>query len=371
MPLRMELTADPARGPGNGILRIAGLSAAATGRLSIVVQRNQGAETFLGAGGRWTTQPVTHEIGAPEREASGEAIVGLGPELVDPIATLPPNCMVMFIVEAAGAKDQGRVAVRGLMPSAAAGAAAEGGPAVVRHEEPVTVVDPEPVFEPAPEPAPLVAEYEPLVPDPSHLIDEPKKKAAPAVIGLGAVLVLILLAGGWYFAGLPPFGKGLEAPQPPAETPVTTPAAQPPADGAIDSREALSRYIGTNPSADAALAKAKELAGQGRLDFAMLVYQYASRQGSAEASLALGRMYDPDTWSKAASPMDKPDAETAAYWYEPAAQAGNVEAQRRLGKILLGLPQGGAGNRDKAKDWLGKAAAQGDAEAKALLEQAK
>lgn len=372
MPLRMELVPDPARGPGHGILRIVGLSPAAAGRLAIVVQRNQGTETFLGEGGRWTTQPVTHLVGEAGRETSGEATVGLGPDLVDPIATLPPNCMVMFTVEAEGAKDQGRVAVRGLMPSVAAGAGAENGPAVVRHEEPLTVADPEPDPLPEPEPEPvLVAEYEPLVPDPAHLIDEPKKKMSPGVIGLGAVLVLILLAGGWYFAGLPPFGKGLEAPQAPAETPVATPTVQPPADGPIDSRDALSRYLATDPGADAAVAKAKDLAGQGKLDFAMLVYQYASRLGSAEASLALGHMYDPDTWSKAASPMDKPDAETAAYWYEPAAQAGNVEAQRRLGKILLDLPQGGAGNRDKAKDWLGKAAAQGDAEAKALLEQAK
>lgn len=365
MPLRMELLPDPTRGPGHGILRIAGLSPAVAGRLAIFVRRNQGTEPFLGEGGRWTTQQVTHLIGAPEREPSGEATVALGPELVDPIATLPPNCMVMFGVEADGVADQGRVAVRGLLASAAAGAGAEAGPGTVVHEEPLTIVDPTP--EPQPDPAPL----EPLVADPAHLIDEPEKKTktSPGVLGLGAVLALILVAGGWYFAGLPPFGKGLEAP-PPAEIPVATPAAQPPADGPIDSRDALSRYLAANPAADAAVAKAKELAGQGRLDFAMLVYQYASRLGSVEASLALGRMYDPETWSKTASPMDKPDAETAAYWYEPAAQAGNAEAQRRLGKILLDLPQGGAGNRDKAKEWLGKAAQQGDAEAKALLDKA-
>ncbi len=373
MPLRMELLPDPARGPGHGLLRIAGLAPGAEGRLAIFVRRNQGTEPFLGQGGRWVTEPVTHLIGAPEREASGEAVVAVGPDLVDPIATLPPNCMVLIGVETEGAKDQGRVTVRGLMASSAAGAGAEAPRGPVVHEEPLIVVDPEPVPEPEPEPLSARPEFiplEPLVADHTRLVDEPKRKASPGVIGLGAVLVLILLAGGWYFAGLPPFGKGLEAPQPPAESPVATPSVQPPADGPIDSREALSRYIASNPEAGAAVAKAKELAGQGRQDFAMLVYQYASRLGAVEASLALGRMYDPDTWSKDSSPMDKPDAETAAYWYEPAAQAGNAEAQRRLGKILLDLPQGGAGNRDKAKEWLGKAAAQGDAEAKTLLDKA-
>lgn len=370
MALRMELVADPARGPGYGILRVLGMPPI-SGRLSIFVQRNQGAEPYLGTEGRWVTQPVLHVIGAPEMQATGGATIALGPDLVDPIAILPPNCMVLIGIEAGGAKAQGRVAVRGLLPSAAAGEGVAEGVAVVHHDDPVEVVDPEP--EP-PMPEPLTAQpdfvpIEPLVSDPSHLIDEPKKKASPGVIALGAVLVLILLAGGWYFSGLPPFGKGLEAPQAPAE--VATPQAVPPAEGPIDSRDALSRYIASEPGAEAAVAKARELGTQGHLDFAMLVYQYAARLGSVEASLALGHMYDPDTWSKAVSPMDKPDAETAAYWYEPAAKAGNAEAQRRLGKILLALPQGGAGNREKAKDWLGKAAAQGDAEAKTLLEQAK
>jgi hypothetical protein len=186
------------------------------------------------------------------------------------------------------------------------------------------------------------------------------------VVILGTVLVLILVAGGWYFAGLPPFGQGIEAPAPVAAAPEPTPVANT-AIGPIDSREALSRYLATDPTAEAATAKAGELASQGRLDYAMLVHQYAARLGSAESAIALGHMYDPDTWSKSTSPMDKPDAETAAYWYEPAAKAGNVEAERRLGKILLGLQ----GQQDKAREWLGKAAEAGDAEAKTLLEQAK
>ncbi len=200
-------------------------------------------------------------------------------------------------------------------------------------------------------------------------MDPPKGKLSLGVLAMVAVLLLVGGAAGLYFAGLPPFAPKA------AETvrDVGTVAAKPvdvAADGAIDSREALVRYLAGNPTADAALAKAKELDGQGCRDFAMLVYQYASRQGSAAASLTLGRMYDPDTWTKETSPMERPDAETAAYWYEPAARAGDVEAQRRLGKILVALPQGGI-QKDKGKDWLTKAAAAGDAEAKTLLSALK
>jgi TPR repeat protein len=206
---------------------------------------------------------------------------------------------------------------------------------------------------------------EPRIADPAVLVDAPKSKMSPGVLAMIVALLLIGGAAGLYFAGLPPFAaKTVE----PARE-VGTVAAKPveaTADGAIDSREALSRYLASNPVAEAALAKAKELDGQGKRDFAMLVYQYASRQGSAAASLTLGRMYDPDTWSKETSPMERPDAETAAYWYEPAARAGNVEAQRRLGKILTALPQGGI-QKDKGKEWLAKAAEAGDAEAKTLL----
>jgi hypothetical protein len=371
MAIRIDLTVDPARGPGYGLLKIIGLPPE-TGALDFWVERNQGAETFLGTGGQWTTQTVLHSVGAPSDEGGGK-VLRLGPEIVDPIATLPPNCLVLMGVEAAGVKEQGRVTVRGLLASSAAGARVESGVRTVRQSEPdPVVVDPEPDPEPM---RPLRAEpldqqppfvpLTPIVSDPTDLVDRPRR-TSPGVVILGTVLVLILVAGGWYFAGLPPFGKGAEAPATPVAT-APEPAAPVAVNGPIDSREALSRYIATNPSAEAATAKAVELGGQGHLDFAMLVHQYAARLGSADSAIALGHMYDPDTWSKSTSPMDKPDAETAAYWYEPAAKAGNVEAERRLGKILLGLP----GQQDKAKEWLGKAATAGDAEAKTLLEQAK
>lgn len=368
MAIRWELTADAARGPGFGLLKAAGLPLT-EGPVRLWVQRNQGAEPYLGRGRAWATQPVYHEL-PPPVILDGFPAFSLGPDLVDPIALLPPNCMVLIGFEAGGAKDQGRVTIRRLLPSAAAGEGNSGASDVVRHDPPPLSVAPAPEPEPAPEPVvetpvaePLVAE--PRVADPAVLVDAPKSKLSPAVLAMIAALLLVGGAGGLYFAGLPPFAaKTTETTREVA--PVAAKPVDASADGAIDSREALARYLAANPAAEAALAKAKELEAQGKRDFAMLVYQYASRQGSAAASLTLGRMYDPDTWSKETSPMERPDAETAAYWYEPAARAGNVEAQRRLGKILVALPQGGI-QKDKGKEWLSKAAEAGDAEAKSLL----
>ena len=102
MAIRIDLSVDPARGPGHGLLKITGLPPE-TGALDIWVQRNQGAETFLGTGGQWTTQTVLHAMGAPEDDG-GAKVLYLGPEIVDPIATLPPNCLVLMGVEAPGVK---------------------------------------------------------------------------------------------------------------------------------------------------------------------------------------------------------------------------------------------------------------------------
>ncbi len=359
MAIKWELTADAVRGPGFGLLRAEGMPLV-SGPVRLWIQRNQGAEPFLGQNRTWVTQPVQHEMPPPEVQ-DGQTSFVLGPDLVDPIALLPPNCMLLIGLTAEGAKDQGRVTVRRLLPSVAAGEGGSGGAEVVRHDAP-------PISQPQPEPV-VLPPVETLVvdpPPPPPVVEKPPKPGlSPMVLGLIAAVLLGGGAAGLYFSGI--LGGETKKDEPVRE--VGAVAAKPvdaAVDGVIDSREALARYLASNPSAEAAFAKAKELDAQGRRDFAMLVYQHASRQGSADASLTLGRMYDPDTWSKATSPMERPDAETAAYWYEPAARAGNVEAQRRLGKILTALPQGGI-QKDKGKEWLTKAAEAGDAEAKTLL----
>lgn len=356
MALKIELGPDKERGPGFGILRIDGLLAVAGG-LQVSIQSNQGGGRFLDGLGSWQSQEVWHDL--PASGGEGGQSIGLGPDLVDPIAGLPSNVMLRMQVRSGGKSDAGRVVVKDLLHSVASGARPPGDGGTVAHVVP-------PVAEAAPvEVAPL-SHVDRLVPPPASLAPEPKTKRGLKIAqafffaSFGALLAVAILC---YFAV-----RNYDRPK--SETAPPAPVAAAPVSGDLASREDVAKFLQTNPSPEAAVAAARRLAEGGKLDLAMLIYQFAARAGSTDATLALARMYDPATWSQATSPMERADAETAAYWYEPAAQAGNTEAQRRLGKILIDLNQSGF-ERDKGKDWLGRAAAAGDAQAKTLLDAAK
>lgn len=353
MALKIELGPDRDRGPGYGLLRLEG-AAVVAGPLEVSIQSNQKGQ-FLGADGGWQNAEAWHALNA--RADGAGVMVPVGPEMVDPVASLPPNCILRLKVK--GLNDFGGVNVRGLLPSSASGSRPAGEGDRVVHLEPV------------PEPMVLTAPVEDrLVQPPVEPPVAPKGKPPMGLIigGIVAALVVAGAAAGFFlFKGdktetPPPATATTEAPANPA------PVVQAPSE--INSREDVAKFIQSNPSAADALAAASKLVGKEKLDLAMLVYQYAARSGSQEANVALGHMYDPETWTAKTSPMPQADAETAAYWYEPAAQAGNVEAERRLGQILVQLNPSGF-QRDKGRDWLSKAAAAGDAKAKAALDAVK
>ena len=366
MALKIELGADKERGPGFGRLRIEG-AAVGAGPLQVSIQSNQKGQ-FLAADGAWQNAEAWHDLYASADGAG--VVVAVGPELVDPIVNLPPNCVLRMKIK--DINDFGGVTVRGLLHSAASGARPQDESSRVEHRvEPV---------------APSAAQTPPFgdIGLTASEEDRPMLSSAGgesagkgqgklfAIIG-AAVLVLALAGAAAYFM----FGRhDAVAVDPPQEgsvavdKPAATQAPAVAAPSEINSREDVARFIQSNPTSDAAVAAAGKLAGGGKLDLSMLVYQYAARAGSADASVALAHIYDPQTWTAKTSPMPQADAETAAYWYEPAAQSGNVEAQRRLGQILVEMNPSGF-QRDKGKEWLGKAAAAGDAKAKAALDAAK
>lgn len=373
MPLKSELIADVRRGPGHGLLRISGLTPDIDPLepLSVKIIQNQQGGRYLTSSGAWQPEEVSQIL--PGLGWDGAvAVVPLGPTLFDPLAQLPNNVRLRMMVTygATGPEVASLSLVQPLPPSFARG----------ENPEPVIAAPlpppPPPVAEPViVDPEPQVSAPEPQMIDPP-LRDDPPELAAPVrdpepekpksslvpllLIGL---LVLLLVGGGaaaWKFGLL----DGLLGGDKTAETaaPGQTPAS------VINTREDLARYLGGNPAVADITATAKDLTARGKLDLAMLAWQQASRQGNPEAGLALGKMYDPATWSASGSPLPQADAETAAFWYEPAAQAGNVEAQRRLGLVLRSLEPGGSGPQtDKAKEWLKKAADAGDAEAAAAL----
>jgi hypothetical protein len=276
--------------------------------------------------------------------------------------------MLRMQVKTAAKTDAGRVVVKDLLHSVASGARPVADIAPVVHVPPPVVeeasVEAVEVVEVAP-----VSHEDRFVPPPAP----PKRNLTAFLIAAGVLALVLAGIAGNYFLNKSKVDSAKVEESAPVSTPDSAAAPGPgPAavSGELVTREDVAKFIQSNPSADAAVAAAKKLADGGKLDLAMLVYQFAARAGSTDATLALAHMYDPETWSKTTSPMERADAETAAYWYEPAAQAGNPEAQRQLGKILVDLNPSGF-QRDKGKEWLSKAAAGGDAKAKTLLDAVK
>lgn len=368
MPIKVEIIGDA---PGQASLKIVGLGGTAPGTGQMRLTRIN-SKTSLGVDLNWHADEQWLPL--PDLTGEGNALLGrVGANLVDPLALLGPSDIVGMAVRVDGRTEEGRVKTVTLCASHVHGSSAAPTvqpaaqpqpqqPAQLAEQEIVveTPVTPETESESETQPVSLPSSPVPPQPGPSRL-----PLIAAAVAG-----VLVLGGAGAYFAGL--FDHKEEpAKEATAEQPkqARIPAAAA-APSEINSREDLAKYIQATPEADKAYQTARTLAEKGKLDFAMLLFQHAARGGSSDASLAVARMYDPETWSQQTSPMSQADAETAAYWYEPPAQAGNVEAQRQLGKIMAEMTATGF-QHDKGREWLQKAAAAGDDKAKQLLDKIK
>ncbi len=371
MALRLELVADEVRGPGYGLLRVSG--GAPSGPVDLCLQGNQANYGYLAVDGRWQAQEFWHELPPPRIEGP-LVMIELGPELMDPVATLPPIVALQARLRWEGREDRGVVKlVRPLYASSAAGTMPSGARNTAVHGPVATpaaaVAIPESPAADVP-PADAPPPEEPIVPPPAPV---PAPPPAPARRWpLAAAVVVLLLAAGLgaaYYAGLLTLGgPGGEAASAVPVAPGSAATPQEAAPPAIASLADVKRYLETGPAADAAAATAAQLVAGGKPDLALLLHQYAARAGRTESSVAVARMYDPDTWTAQSSALPQPDAETAAYWYEAGALAGSVEAQRQLGKILVALNPAGF-QRDKGREWLGKAAAAGDPAARKLLDE--
>lgn len=86
-------------------------------------------------------------------------------------------------------------------------------------------------------------------------------------------------------------------------------------------------------SLDDVYERAERFRAVGMLADAYLLYYFAARQGHAPSSLALGRMYDPKTFSREASILEGPDAAQAHKWYQVAARGGDPAAKRQLADL--------------------------------------
>lgn len=349
MAIRPELSADRARGPGYGRLRISGWRSADPIRLAL--RRNQASEPFLGPGKVWQASEAWHPVSASE-QIGDDIVVAVGPEIVDPIVNQPTSVAYLLIVADDTRRDQG--AIKLLRPLLGSDAA------VTQRAEPPLQAPPPPPTPPimaAPEPEPL------SIATPSVPIDTsattaaepavPHRRSMPLLAALAALAVLGGAAAAWHACLIPGIG--------PAGCATDTPAQVPPA----DAHAAVRSCDGLDGAACFEVAR-KALAA-GELEPARQLFQQAGELGSLEAETAVARMYDPATWSAASSPAAKADWETAVYWYETAARKDDVAGKLGAGRLLCENAPTDF-ERKRGLEYLRAAAAAGSAEAKPLVD---
>ncbi len=222
-----------------------------------------------------------------------------------------------------------------------------------------------------PEPAPPAPE--PIAPriDPPVIIDPPGPWGAPprpwgdtsrprrgvllAIVGTIGLLLILVPAAVWLLTAWEETDVATTAPD---ETPARA-----------FTEEAVRAFLAGDPDGPSALAEAALYEAAGHPDLALLLYRHAERRGEPKAALAIGRMYDPEGFEAARSAFPAPDADQAASYYERGAEAGEAEAQFRLGRLLLSGRTSGEADAERGAVWLQRAAEQGNAEARAALDQ--
>jgi TPR repeat protein len=178
-----------------------------------------------------------------------------------------------------------------------------------------------------------------------------------------------LLLGAAYLKHWPPFATVPSAASvPPPAAPATAPAATV---ARVFNEDELRKFLGANPAAPAANDEGQAYLQAGHPDLALLIYRYAQRKGDPAAAKAIGRMYDPTTYSKTTSAFDTPDADQAATYYEQAAKAGDVEAEFLLGRVLAKGLTSQPDAVERGVVWLQRAQQGGNSEAAQLLTQIK
>lgn len=111
----------------------------------------------------------------------------------------------------------------------------------------------------------------------------------------------------------------------PAETPAAAPEAKPAPESASADRPGIAATV-----IEALVERGEKLMSEGDFASARLLLQRAAEARSAHAALALGATYDPAILKKIGAVGTAPDAARARQWYGRAAELGSADARRRL-----------------------------------------
>jgi hypothetical protein len=344
--IQAEQTAEDR--PGWCRLRLDGLDHR-SGPVELMFRRAGASRNYLARSG-WADSEEWLEL--PAARDGAASVVRLGPPLT---LALGKVSTVEVRARVPGGPDQRtRMAwPRIVLPAENDAASMVESPPEPRVAPPVAGVVP-PVPPPAPTPSPPAAQRwknaAPGAPTPSVRRSSGSSATTYAGIGIAGVLLLvILLAAVMTWRSEP--GPVLPAPAP-ART---------------FTEDSVRAFLADNPDGPSATAEAALYEAAGHPDLALLLYRHAARQGELKAALAIGRMYDPEGFDASRSAFAAPDAAQAARYYEQGAEAGDAEAQYRLGRLLLSGRTAGDSDAERGALWLRRAAGQGHAQARAAL----
>jgi TPR repeat protein len=123
--------------------------------------------------------------------------------------------------------------------------------------------------------------------------------------------------------------------------------------------------LAQKPAAQALYNAAETREAAADCEAAVLLYERAANADPGVAG-RVARRYDPGDFRPSPC-IPSPDLQSALVWYEDAARAGHTWAQRRLGRLLTGQKRSGI-LYEEGRDWLARAAAGGDEEARRILD---
>lgn len=347
----VEVSQPPSLAPGQALLTVTGADVLEGATLTFAVEQPsrgflQDVDGTASPGAAWgTTQTWLRPAGTNALSDGSRGVeLLLGPEQT---WHLRPNVTYLLRLRDAGHPEplEFRVAWKAIrMPSEPPTAAPAPPPPPTAGPQPSPPSPPQP---PPPPPSPLP-------PPPPGPVREPTPLWRRFAWAIGALIVLAGTGGGLWFTRHQP-----SVPPEVHELPLTPASAR--------------TYLQAAQETPKIYDEAQRYLHAGTPDAvqgALVLLTRAAKGGSGPAETALGRMYDPDTFSPASSAMKAPDPDKALLWYQRAAAANDPEGLYRLGKLLMSgrVSVPGLGPEQGAAD-LQRAAALGSAEAKAELDK--
>jgi len=371
MDLRVYLVCTA---PGEGLFRFPGTGFSGDSP-ELAIQRND--QQYLGPGQEWQSIPHWHR---PDQAAwrDGMLELGVGAEIVDPIAAAASDALLISVRDTAG-RGQGVLRKQGRLFGSGARVEPEpvAPPVQIRLDKgPGDAADPSATT--ADEPPPIAAEP-PRPPAVSPGAAAPPPAQGPSRRPWALLLLVVAMAGVYgilaWRAGWPPFAPSAVAPEEgPAAVPIQA-APQTAAEGAGKDRTArvenpvgialAIELIDRNRDAAAIWQEAERLARSGDCDAASYLYRKAA-EADADKALALAQRFDPADFT-ARPCFEAPSVHSAQLWYQAPADAGDPLAQGRLGRLLIGHETAGP-IHEYGRELLERAAAAGDEAAREALD---